>query len=47
MSAEQGYDIHLDDKYSSLRLIDLPAEIVGPKPWFDQTLTTVNDAVDE
>ncbi len=39
------YDIHLDDKFGSLALIDLPAEIAGHEPWFNQTLTTVNDAV--
>jgi mannose-6-phosphate isomerase-like protein (cupin superfamily) len=39
------YDIHLDDKYGSLELIDLPAEIAAHEPWFNQTLTTVNDSV--
>jgi mannose-6-phosphate isomerase-like protein (cupin superfamily) len=39
------YDIHLDDKFGSLQLIDLPAEIAAHEPWFNQTLTTVNDAV--
>lgn len=42
---EHDYDIHLDDKYGSLTLIDLPAEIAAHEPWFNQTLTTVNDAV--
>lgn len=42
---EHGYDIHLDDKYGSLALIDIPAEIAAHEPWFNQTLTTVNDAV--
>jgi mannose-6-phosphate isomerase-like protein (cupin superfamily) len=37
--------IHLDDKFGSLALIDLPAEIAAHEPWFNQTLTTVNDAV--
>ena len=41
----QDYDIHLDDKYGSLQLIDIPAEIAAHEPWFNQTLTTVNDAV--
>jgi mannose-6-phosphate isomerase-like protein (cupin superfamily) len=44
MSA-QDYDIHLDDKYGSLALIDIPAEIAAHEPWFNQTLTSVNDAV--
>jgi mannose-6-phosphate isomerase-like protein (cupin superfamily) len=39
------YDMRLDDKYGSLTLIDLPAEIAAHEPWFNQTLTTVNDAV--
>ena len=39
------YDIHLDDKYGSLTLIDIPAEIAAHEPWFNQTLTSVNDAV--
>ena len=39
------YDIQLDDKFGSLTLIDLPAEIAANEPWFNQTLTTVNDAV--
>lgn len=45
MSTEDRYDIQLDDKYGSLALIDIPAEIAGHEPWFNQTLTTVNDAV--
>ncbi len=45
VGAERAYDIRLDDKYGSLRLIDLPAEIAANEPWFNQTLTTVNDAV--
>jgi mannose-6-phosphate isomerase-like protein (cupin superfamily) len=39
------YDIQLNDKFGSLTLIDLPAEIAAHEPWFNQTLTTVNDAV--
>jgi mannose-6-phosphate isomerase-like protein (cupin superfamily) len=41
----QDYDIHLDDKYGSMTLIDIPAEIAAHEPWFNQTLTTVNDSV--
>jgi mannose-6-phosphate isomerase-like protein (cupin superfamily) len=40
-----SYDIHLDNKYGSLALIDIPAEIAAHDPWFNQTLTAVNDAV--
>ena len=43
--AKQEYDIRLDDKYGSLELIDIPAEIAAHEPWFNQTLTTVNDSV--
>ena len=45
MSDERGYDIRLDDKYGSLTLIDLPSELAAHEPWFNQTLTTVNDTV--
>jgi mannose-6-phosphate isomerase-like protein (cupin superfamily) len=41
----QDYDIHLDDKYGALRLIDVAAEAAAHEPWFNQTLTSVNDAV--
>lgn len=39
------YDIHLDDKFGQLALIDIGAEAAAHEPWFNQTLTTVNDAV--
>jgi mannose-6-phosphate isomerase-like protein (cupin superfamily) len=39
------YDIRLDDKYGSLALIDVGAEAAAHEPWFNQTLTTVNDSV--
>jgi mannose-6-phosphate isomerase-like protein (cupin superfamily) len=39
------YDIHLDVKYSPLQLIDVGAEAAAHEPWFNQTLTSVNDAV--
>jgi mannose-6-phosphate isomerase-like protein (cupin superfamily) len=39
------YDISLEDKFGSLTLIDVPAEIAAHEPWFNETLTTVNDAV--
>ncbi len=44
-SPDPGYDIHLDEKYGHLELIDLPAEIAAHEPWFNQTLTAVNEAV--
>jgi mannose-6-phosphate isomerase-like protein (cupin superfamily) len=40
------YDIHLDDKFGHGTLIDIPREVAScTVPWFNQTLTTVNDAV--
>lgn len=41
----QDYDIHTDDKYGSLTLIDIGAEAAANEPWFNQTLTSVNDSV--
>jgi mannose-6-phosphate isomerase-like protein (cupin superfamily) len=40
-----SYDIHLDDKYGHMQLVDIPAEIAAHEPWFNQTLTTVNTSV--
>lgn len=34
-----------DVKYGMLTLVDIPAETAANAPWFNQTLTTVNDAV--
>ena len=45
MTSKQSYGINLDDKFGSLTLIDLPAEIAANEPWFNQTLTTVNESV--
>ena len=39
------YDIRLDDKFGHLALIDIDAEAVSHEPWFNQTLTSVNDSV--
>jgi len=41
----QDYDIHLDDKFGHLNLIDVGAEAAAHEPWFNQTLTTVNECV--
>jgi mannose-6-phosphate isomerase-like protein (cupin superfamily) len=45
MTADDRYDIHLDDKFGQLALIDIDAESAAHEPWFNQTLTSVNDAV--
>lgn len=34
-----------DVKYGNLTLVDIPAEVAANAPWFNQTLTTVNEAV--
>ena len=40
------YEIHLDDKFGSSTLFDADAEAAAcTVPWFNQTLTTVNDAL--
>jgi mannose-6-phosphate isomerase-like protein (cupin superfamily) len=39
------YDIQLDDKFGYSTLIDVAREAAAHEPWFNQTLTTVNDAV--
>jgi mannose-6-phosphate isomerase-like protein (cupin superfamily) len=40
-----SYDIHLDVKYEHGTLIDVAAEAAAHEPWFNQTLTQVDDAV--
>jgi len=39
------YDNRLDNKYGSLNRIDIPSEVAQHEPWFNQTLTQVNDCV--
>lgn len=45
MPAESPYDIHLDVKYAPLELIDIPSIDAANEPWFNQTLSKVNDCV--
>jgi mannose-6-phosphate isomerase-like protein (cupin superfamily) len=45
MSDMTDYDIHLDDKFGQSTPIDIAAEAAAHEPWFNQTLTTVNDSV--
>jgi mannose-6-phosphate isomerase-like protein (cupin superfamily) len=45
MSNTDRYHTHLDDKYGTSNVIDIPAEIAAHAPWFNQTLTRVNDCV--
>ena len=42
---DREYDIRLDDKFGALQLIDVAGEAAANEPWFNQTLTTVNDNV--
>ena len=39
------YDINLDAKFDQLQHIDVAAEAAAAEPWFNQTLTVVNDSV--
>jgi mannose-6-phosphate isomerase-like protein (cupin superfamily) len=39
------YDIHVDVKFDPLTHMDIDAEAAAVEPWFNQTLTQVNDAV--
>jgi mannose-6-phosphate isomerase-like protein (cupin superfamily) len=45
MSADDRYDIHLNDKFAHLEVIDIAAEAAAHEPWFNQTLTSVNESV--
>jgi mannose-6-phosphate isomerase-like protein (cupin superfamily) len=39
------YDIHLDAKFQPLTKFDVASEAAAHRPWFNQTLTRVDDAV--
>jgi mannose-6-phosphate isomerase-like protein (cupin superfamily) len=39
------YDIRVDEKFGPLQRIDVAAEAAAHEPWFNQTLTRVDDAV--
>lgn len=41
----QDYDIHLDISHGHQELIDVPAMAAEHEPWWNQTLTQVNDSV--
>jgi mannose-6-phosphate isomerase-like protein (cupin superfamily) len=43
--SDSRYDIQLDDKFGALALIDIDAESAAHEPWFNQTLTTVDESV--
>lgn len=39
------YDTRLNNKYGYLTVVDIPAEVAQHQPWFNQTLTQVNNSV--
>ena len=39
------YDTRLDVKYGYGTVVDVPAEVAEHEPWFNQTLTRVNDSL--
>lgn len=39
------YNIDLEEKFGQLAFIDVAAEAAAHEPWFNETLTHVNDAV--
>jgi mannose-6-phosphate isomerase-like protein (cupin superfamily) len=39
------YQTRLDNKYGYRTVVDIPAEVAAHEPWFNQTLTQVNDSV--
>ena len=43
--SDGDYDIRTDNKFGSLTLIDIDAEAAAHEPWFNQTLTAVNECV--
>jgi len=45
MAYEDRYDTRLDNKYGAMKVIDIAAEVAAHEPWFNQTLTQVNDCV--
>jgi mannose-6-phosphate isomerase-like protein (cupin superfamily) len=42
---DDRYNTRLDNKYGQSEMIDIPAEVAAHEPWFNQTLTQVNDCV--
>ncbi len=42
---ELNFTNNEDVKYGMLRVVDIPMEMATNAPWFNQTLTTVNEAV--
>jgi mannose-6-phosphate isomerase-like protein (cupin superfamily) len=41
----EDYDIDTNQKFGHLELIDVSGEAAAHEPWFNETLTSVNDAV--
>jgi mannose-6-phosphate isomerase-like protein (cupin superfamily) len=45
MPHEDRYDTRLDNKYGYMKVIDIAHEASAHEPWFNQTLSQVNDCV--
>ena len=43
--SDDRYNIHLDVKFAPLELIDVVGYANAQKPWWNQTLASVNDCV--
>lgn len=43
--ADDRYDTRMDNKYGTLTTIDIPAEVAAHEPWFNQTLSRINDSL--
>lgn len=43
--SEHDYNIQFDDKFGHLAVIDIAREAAAHEPWFNETLTSVNDTV--
>jgi glutathione S-transferase len=39
------YNTQMDNKYGVSKTIDIPSEVAAHEPWFNQTLTQVNDSL--
>ncbi|MEJ7597130.1 MAG: glutathione S-transferase N-terminal domain-containing protein [Kofleriaceae bacterium] len=42
---DSRYDTRMDNKYGYSTTIDIPVEVAAHEPWFNQTLTQVNDSL--
>ncbi len=45
VASYERYHTQMDNKYGASTVIDIPAEVAAHEPWFNQTLTQVNDSL--